>query len=119
MPSAQTLPIGEQFANDGFYLAKGVFTRDEVTELEFAFDRIVDQLLRSGEDLNARWSGPEMERIGSAGTVVLHTHNVQQYSAVWLRAFLNPRFLDVAEAIVGPDVVLHHSKLFQKPPETG
>lgn len=119
MPTAQTHSIGEQFARDGFYLAKGVFTPAEVAELEAEFDRIVSQLLASGEELNARWSGPEMERIGAAGTVVLHTHNVQQYSAAWLKAFLNPRFLDVAEAILGPDIVLHHSKLFQKPPETG
>ena len=47
--------------------------------------------------------------------VILHTHNVQKYSRVWLDAFLNERFLDVVGAILGPDIILHHSKLFQKP----
>src|SRR5947209_4893986 len=103
---------------NGYYLAKSVFSPTEVKELESEFDRIVCQILDSGEEVNARWNGPEMERLG-AGTVVLHTHNVQQYSAVWLRALTNDKFLDVAEALLGPDIVLHHTKLFQKPSEKG
>lgn len=107
------------FEENGYYLAKGVFSKLEVSELEAEFDRIVRQLVASNEDLNARWSGPEMDRIGAAGTVVLHTHNVQQYSAAWSRALLHHRFLEVAESILGPDIVLHHTKLFQKPGEKG
>ena len=60
-----------------------------------------------------------MERLGSASTVILHTHNVQRFSAAWLHALLDDGFLDVVEAILGPDIVLHHTKLFQKPPEKG
>ncbi|MBS1713254.1 MAG: phytanoyl-CoA dioxygenase family protein [Armatimonadetes bacterium] len=107
------------FDEHGFYVAKAVYSHAETAELEAEFDRIVAQILGTDEDVNARWSGPEMDRMGAAGTVVLHTHNVQQYSGAWLRAFLNPAFLDAAEAIVGPDIVLHHSKLFQKPAELG
>lgn len=111
--------IREQFERDGFYLAKGVFSRDETRELEAEFDRIVAQLAASGEDLNARWSGPEVDRLSDSSTVVLHTHNVQQYSAVWLRALLHERFLAVVREILGNDIVLHHTKLFQKPAEKG
>lgn len=111
--------LRESFDRDGFALAKGVFSPSEVAELEADFDRIVAQLLASDEEINARWSGPEMDRIGAAGTVVLHTHNVQQYSAAWLRALVHPKFLDAAGAILGPNIVLHHSKLFQKPAELG
>ncbi len=115
-----TLPnsTSETFARDGYVLAKGVFSPSEVAELEAAFDRIVDQLVRSKEQLNARWGGPEMDKIGG-DTVVLHTHNVQQFSAAWLRALTHPKFLAAAAQIIGPDIVLHHSKLFQKPPEKG
>lgn len=107
------------YREQGFYIARGVFLPDLVAELESEFDRIVRQILASGEEVNARWSGPEMDALGATGTVVLHTHNVQQYSAAWLRALLEPRFLDVATALIGPDVVLHHTKLFQKPAENG
>lgn len=111
--------IGRQFADQGYYLAKGVFSPTEVAELEADFDHIVAQLLGSGENLNARWGGPEMEKLGAANTQVLHTHNVQRFSAVWTRALLHEGFLSVARDILGPDIVLHHSKLFQKPGELG
>ncbi|MGI8924560.1 MAG: phytanoyl-CoA dioxygenase family protein [Fimbriimonadales bacterium] len=116
MPNAA---IGSQFTNDGFYLARGIFSSAEIEEFEIAFDRIVDQVIASGEEANAVWSGPQMERIAKADAVVLHTHNVQQYSAKWLRAFTHPKFLEVATAILGANVILHHSKLFQKPAEQG
>ena len=111
--------IAAHFAREGFYHAKAVFTPEEVKELEFDFDRIVHQITNGDEDTNATWGGAEMARLGSAGKVVTHTHNVQRYSATWTRALLHPRFLAVATAILGPDVVLHHSKLFQKPAENG
>jgi ectoine hydroxylase-related dioxygenase (phytanoyl-CoA dioxygenase family) len=111
--------IKEAFEAQGFYLAKGVFSKPEVAALEHDFDRIVKQLLASDEDNNARWGGPEMERLGVSDTVVLHSHNVQKYSAVWTNALLHKGFLDVAEALLGPDIVLHHTKLFQKPAENG
>src|SRR4051794_16450024 len=109
----------EFYQANGYFIARRVFDPAEIVELERDFDRIVAQLLASGEDVNARWSGPEMDRLGAQDTVVLHTHNVQQYSAVWMRALLNERLLDWAEAFLGPDIVLHHTKLFQKPAEQG
>jgi len=111
--------IKSSFTDQGYYLAKGLFSPSDVAELERDFDHIVSQLLASDEQINARWKGPEVERLGALDTIVLHTHNVQQYSAVWHRAFLNPKFLDVTEAILGPNIILHHTKLFQKPSEKG
>ena len=111
--------IREAFERDGYYLAKGVFSSEEVEGLEKDFDRIVAQITSSGEETNAKWGGPEMERMGVQNAVVTHTHNVQKYSAAWARAMFHEGFLDVAEAILGPDIILHHSKLFQKPAENG
>ncbi|MDJ0825398.1 MAG: phytanoyl-CoA dioxygenase family protein [Rhodobacter sp.] len=111
--------IKRLFDEQGFYLAKGVFKPDQVAALERDFDRIVAQLLASGETVDATWDGGQAAKLARASDVILHTHNVQKYSRTWLNAFLGDRFLDVAEAILGPDIVLHHSKLFQKPSETG
>jgi len=107
------------FQENGYYLAKGVFDAREIQVLETDFDRIVEQLNRSGESINARWEGAQADKIGAGQTVILHTHNVQIYSEAWHRAFLQERFLDAAGEFLGPDIVLHHSKLFQKPPEKG
>lgn len=111
--------IKEFFDKNGYYVAKGVFNAEEVRELETDFDRIVEQLNRSGEDVNATWQGEQAKKLGVEKKVILHTHNVQVYSAAWHRAFLNPNFLDVTEELIGSDIMLHHSKLFQKPPEKG
>ncbi len=111
--------LQEQFESHGYAVVKSVYSRDEVRDLETDFDRIVAQISRSGEEINAKWSGPEMDKLGADNTVVVHTHNVQQYSAVWMRALMHPKFLEAATGILGPDVVLHHTKLFQKPAENG
>jgi ectoine hydroxylase-related dioxygenase (phytanoyl-CoA dioxygenase family) len=111
--------LGRQFAEHGFVVVKGVFSPAEVAVLEADFDRIVAQLVASGEDINAKWGGDVMEKMADPGSVVIHTHNVQHYSAVWTQAFLHEKFLKAATDLLGPDVVLHHSKLFQKPAEKG
>lgn len=107
------------FEENGYYHAKGVFSAEEVSKLERDFDQIVAQLMASGEKVDATWMGPEMKRIQAKDDVIIHTHNVQQFSRVWLDAMLSDGFLDVASQILGEDIVLHHSKLFQKPSEKG
>ena len=111
--------INAFWQENGYYVARGVFSGAEVAELEGAFDGIVRQLQQGGESLNARWGGAAMDKIDGGNSVSLPTHNVQYFSATWLRALLHPRFLDVTTAILGEDVVLHHTKLFQKPSEKG
>ncbi|MDA0989443.1 MAG: phytanoyl-CoA dioxygenase family protein [Verrucomicrobia bacterium] len=111
--------IGAFFAENGYYHARGVFTPEEMQTLEADFDRIVGQLQQSGEAINATWGGEVIQDIKGASDVLLHTHNVQQYSAAWMNACLNTRLLDIIEAMIGPDIILHHSKLFMKPPAHG
>jgi phytanoyl-CoA hydroxylase len=117
--SISSAEITKSFQENGYYVARNVYSAAEVAELERDFDRIVGQLQGSGEGVNARWGGAAIDKIDK-GSVIVHTHNVQIYSSAWLRAFLQPRFLGISQAILSsPDVVLHHSKLFQKPAEKG
>jgi ectoine hydroxylase-related dioxygenase (phytanoyl-CoA dioxygenase family) len=117
--SISSAEITKSYQENGYYLAKNVYNPAEIAELDRDFDRIVEQLQGSGEKVDARWGGAAINKIDQ-NSVVVHTHNVQIYSAAWLRAFLQPRFLEVSQAILNsPDVILHHSKLFQKPAEKG
>lgn len=109
----------KEFQEQGYYLAKNIFSKSEIRELESEFDRIVGQLNNSGEDIDATWVGNAVKEIADSGDKIFHTHNVHKYSAKWLRAMQNPRFLEYATAILGKDVILHHNKLFQKPAEQG
>ena len=87
--------------------------------MEKDFDQALVQLLNAEKELNARWGGELMEQLDEGDSVLYHTHNIQSFSAVWLSAFMKPKFLDITEAMLGSDIILHHSKLFCKPPEKG
>lgn len=117
MPTAKS--IKASFNENGYYLARGLFKPTEVKHLEREFDHIVRQLTRTGDLNSARWSGARQKEIGGEKSMITHTHNVQCYSAAWLQAIQSTRFLDLTEIILGPDIILHHTKLFQKPTENG
>lgn len=107
------------YDENGYVLVPGVFSAAEMDVLETDFDRIVAQLVSSGENVNAAWGGEEVEKLGAQNSVVIHTHNVQHYSANWMRALLHENFVLATQELLGPNIVLHHSKLFQKPAEEG
>ncbi|PCJ51487.1 MAG: phytanoyl-CoA dioxygenase [Planctomycetota bacterium] len=111
--------IKDEFEENGYYVAKGLFNASEINYLVEDFDRIVDQLMESDEDINARWKGDEQKIMGTQDTVIYHTHNVQRYSSRWRKAIMCEKFLDIVEEIIGEDIILHHSKLFQKPAGNG
>jgi phytanoyl-CoA hydroxylase len=111
--------IRRQYEDNGYYVARAVFSPAEIIVLERDFNRIVAQARDSGEDINTRWRGSAMDRLGANDTVIYHTHNVQCYSEAWLRALQKKEFLDIVEQLIGPDIILHHTRLFQKPAEKG
>lgn len=104
---------------NGYYHARNVFSQSELKPLETDFDHIVSQLQSGNEKINARWQGDAMQQLDGGDSVIIHTHNVQCYSSAWARALFQEKFLSFACAILGDDVILHHTKLFQKPPEKG
>ncbi len=106
------------FDENGYYVARNVFAGEELENLQNDFNIIVDQLQEHTENANARWSSAD-HIADSQGTVVVHTHQVQAYSAYWNQAFHQKQFLDITEDIIGPDIILHHSKLFHKPAGNG
>lgn len=105
----------EQFNSNGYYHARSVFSATEIARLEDDFDLIVEQIAGSCENINARWDGEEAGRLAEESDAVFHTHNVQRYSRNWLDAILNDSFLEFARTFLGENIILHHSKLFQKP----
>ena len=107
------------FKKKGFCLKKNIFTPDTVQALSSEFDRIVSQLQESGEYINARWGSELTKDIEQSDTQVIHTHNVQSFSAEMMAMIQNKKLLDAVEKLIGPDIILHHTKLFLKPPGHG
>ncbi len=90
------------FEENGYYLARSVYSPVEVGRLEDEFDRIVRQISKDRKNGSANGKG------------VIGTRNVQQYSGLWMAALLHEKFLDIVERLIGPDIVLNHSTLFEK-----
>ncbi|MFL2983781.1 MAG: phytanoyl-CoA dioxygenase family protein [Candidatus Neomarinimicrobiota bacterium] len=107
------------FNKNGFYLARGLFNEKKILTLEQEFDKIVNQIKISDENINARWGSTLTKKIENINSLVLHTHNVQSYSYKMLKMIQNKKLLDITESIIGYDIILHHSKLFLKPPLIG
>ena len=89
------------FEKNGYWLAKGIFSSEEISALDEDFGRIVHQL-ETGEDDKPRVKGN------------IYTLNPHQYSGRWMTALLKKRLLDVVEELIGPDIVLSHSNLSEK-----
>ena len=107
------------FKQSGYLLAKGLFKKPETVIFEQEFDKIISQLKKSGENINARWGSGLTKKLESQKSKVIHTHNVQSFSSIMLDMVKNKNLLKIAEALIGPDIILHHTKLFLKPPRIG
>ena len=62
------------FSKNGYFLAKNLFNKSDVSVLEKEFDKIVFQLKQSGEHINARWGGEVAKKTDLENSEVLHTH---------------------------------------------
>ena len=107
------------FNDNGYFLAKNIFKESIISVLEKEFDKIVSQLEQSGEDINARWGGNVSKKTDVKNSQILHTHNVQSFSSIMLDMVQDKNLLNLVETFIGPDIMLHHTKLFLKPPKVG
>ncbi|GAA2760780.1 phytanoyl-CoA dioxygenase family protein [Actinopolymorpha rutila] len=109
----------EFFWERGYLRVPQVFTSEETAELK----RELDRLILEWANRDSEWTGPwrqaymdeETERAGKFAGM----HDLQYYSAPWLRAISNPRLVAVLSKLLGPDVEFHHTTMHVKVPETG
>lgn len=102
------------YRTDGFVLVKGLLPPAEAATLR---QEAHDILARApGED--PTWGSARA--LTTTATRLSHCHDVQFHSAAFSRLIVDPRFTDAAAALLGsPNLQLHHTKMFVKPPEQG
>lgn len=98
------------YAENGYVIVRNLISAEEAASLRAEAHALADRL----GNPDATWASV---RTGKAR--ITHCHNVQFHSAAFTRFLTDPRFTGVAQAIIGPDVQLHHTKMFVKPPENG
>lgn len=109
----------QQYQEQGYTLIRGIFTPAQLEQMIQEFDGIIARRLKNQADLEATWSGEWRKGI-SESTSLLHTHDVQAYSAVWAKTLFHEKLTRAMSELMGsPNIQLHHTKLFMKPPERG
>ena len=105
------------YQENGYVLVPGLLTPEEAASYRQEVHELMSRLsaIRS---IDATW-GSAKDIAGGAATQLLHCHDVQFQSAAFARLIVDERVTGVAADIIGPNVQLHHTKSFVKPPEKG
>jgi len=116
----------EFFRDNGYVLARGVLAPDEVATLQRETDALFERANVAGRKVESTWRGQWREAAGvggatatAAATRVDSIHNLQNHSAAFTRLLVDPRLVERAAELIGPNVQLHHTKLHNKPPAVG
>lgn len=108
------------YQDNGYLLVKGLFSKEEAFKLRAEAHAIAERLLNAGRDIDATW-GSANEAGGMRGsTVLMNCHDVQFYSGAFSRMLVDGNFTEASSQVMGtPNIQLHHTKMFIKPPEKG
>lgn len=98
------------YQENGFVHLPGLFTPDEAAD----YRAQLHALAARQANPDATWAS-----VKGSGTSIQHCHDVQFKVAAFTQMLVDPRFTQVAQDIIGPNVELHHTKMFIKPPERG
>lgn len=107
------------YQENGYLHLQGMFTAEEAAYLREEAHALIGRLASVyGEgNINAAWGSSA--KITELPRQLLHCHNAQFHSAAFSRLLTDPRFTDRMADLIGPNIQLHHTKLFVKPPEQG
>src|SRR5579859_8254526 len=115
----------DAYHTNGFALVRHVFDAATLSDFQQETDALLERASRGGRATEATWKGAWRESAGVGvadappATRVDSIHNVQNHSAWFTRMLVDPRLVDRAAELIGPNVQLHHTKLHNKPPSVG
>jgi len=106
-----------RYREDGYLLVKGLLGRDEAAGYRAELHAMGQRLASTGA-ADPTWGSAR--GVTDVPTVLQGWHDVQFYSGAFSRLITDDRLTGVAAALMGtPNVQLHHTKVFIKPPENG
>lgn len=107
------------YQENGFLLVKGLLSKDEAAVYRAESHALIDRLGRTDDDDPTWGSARELGGVATK-TKLQHCHDVQFQSAAFSKLIVDDRVTSVISALIGsPNVQLHHTKMFVKPPEQG
>lgn len=109
----------EFYRKNGYVLLRGVLTAEECAAYRAELHGLARRLEERNRAHDATWGSAKDGVAGGKPTQLKHCHDVQFYSAAFARLIVDERLTVPASQIIGPNVQLHHTKMFIKPPENG
>ncbi len=104
------------YVDNGYVVVRGLLTPEEAAQYRQETHDLA-QRLSAQRDINSTWGSAST--VTDKPTALLHCHDVQFQSAAFSRLLVDERLTGAAADIIGPNVQLHHTKMFIKPPEKG
>ena len=105
------------YRENGYLLVSGLLTKEEAAYYRAAAHGIAQRLSQI-RNIEATWGSAKDVAMG-AMTSLQHCHDVQFQSAAFFKLLVDDRLTSIASDIIGPNVQLHHNKMFIKPSEKG
>ncbi len=115
--TARNMTPAEQkafYEDQGYLVCPDLLTPDEVARLRAALDEVLEEA-KGLTETNEKFS---VTRGRDGEYHVRRIFSPIQQHKVFHDAAFHPRILDAVEALVGPNIQLHHSKLNLKPPSS-
>src|SRR5262245_42449301 len=107
----------EFYRENGYLHVPGVFTPEEAALFREEAHALARRLVETHAPgvVGEGWGSGR--KVTDLPRELLHCHNVQFHSALFSRLIVDTRRTDRAADRIGPNVQLHHPKLFTPPPE--
>jgi ectoine hydroxylase-related dioxygenase (phytanoyl-CoA dioxygenase family) len=107
------------YQENGYLLVQGMLSPAEAADYRRECHELA-QRLSATASLESTWKSAR-EVAGQQGhTMLLGCHNVQFYAGAFSRLIVDERLTGITAELIGsPNVQLHHTKMFIKPPEQG
>jgi len=107
------------YQENGYVLVEGLLSPEEAAQYRQEAHDLATRLAEKNRAQDATWKSAK-EVSGGVETQLKHCHDVQFYSAAFSRLIVDERLVGPASQCIGsPNVQLHHTKMFIKPPEKG
>lgn len=107
------------YRENGYLLVEGLLSQPEAEALRRECHALSERL-SAHKDIDATWGSARKGAMVAEKTVLLHCHDVQFQAAAFSRLIVDTRLTDAAAALMDtPNVQLHHTKMFIKPPAKG
>jgi ectoine hydroxylase-related dioxygenase (phytanoyl-CoA dioxygenase family) len=103
----------------GYLHVPSVFTEEETAELSDEMNRLMSEWAKRSRGWTGAWRKKYMDTDTEKASKLVAMHDLQLYSAAWMRAVTHSRVAAIIADLLDGPVEFHHSTMHVKPPQTG